>query len=364
MRVGSLFSGCGGMDLGFIQAGFDVVWANDFDKHACKVYADNIGPIIHQDVCTLEADSLDEIDVLCGGFPCQPFSSAGKRKGVEDHRGNLFFETLRIVKHHRPKAVVFENVRGLLSTKNATGNKLIDDIQEVLENLDENLSYKVKWKLLNASHYGVPQNRYRVFIVGIRSDIEAEFKFPAEIIPQNPQELTVDWIINYDKDLPNQEHWKLSPQASLMAEYIKEGGSWKDVPYDVLPPRFKRIADNIKHYRSPNFYRRFSRNEINGTITASAQPENCGILHPLENRRYNVREVARIQSFPDNFRFDLDMIQEAYKVIGNAVPPRLAYHVGKAVLDTLTQHNSDNISSAKRSRSLTKEPSERDLILK
>ena len=121
-----------------------------------------------------------------------------------------------------------------------------------------------------------------------------------------------------------------------MIEYIPEGGSWKDVPYEHLAPRFQRIRDDMKKYHSPNFYRRFSRNEICGTMTASAQPENCGIIHPTENRRYTVREVARIQTFPDDFKFITDTprnITAMYKVIGNAVPVTLAYNIAKAIMD-------------------------------
>jgi len=335
MTVGSFFSGCGGLDLGLEQAGFKIMWANDLDKSACKVYRDNIGDIIHDDIMNLTVDNLSSVDIITGGFPCQPFSSAGKRLGVEDNRGNLFFEMLRFIKFFRPKAVIFENVRGLLSTKNTSGNKLIDDIVSELENITDDLGYEITYKLLKASDYDVPQNRYRVFIVGVRKDLNKKFHFPPPVLTKNPKKLTVGWVLDYDKKLPNQEHWKLSPQAALMAKYIKEGGSWKDVPYDILPPRFKRIRDNMKKYRSPNFYRRFARNEINGTIIASAQPENCGILHPLENRRYNVREIARIQSFPDDFVFNLDRIEHSYKVIGNAVPPKLAFHIGKELLKTL-----------------------------
>ena len=121
-----------------------------------------------------------------------------------------------------------------------------------------------------------------------------------------------------------------------MIAYIPEGGSWKDVPYEELAPRFRRIRDNMQRYHSPNFYRRFSRDEINGTITASAQPENCGIIHPIHNRRYTIREVARIQTFPDNFIFiddTLKNITAMYKVIGNAVPAKLANAVATAIME-------------------------------
>lgn len=335
MKVGSFFSGCGGLDLGFIHSGYNIEWANDFDINACNVYRENIGEIIEGDIKNLDIKSLSKVDVITGGFPCQPFSSAGNRLGVEDNRGNLFFETLRFVKKIKPKVVVFENVRGLLSSKNQTGNLLINDICEILSNIDNEVGYDVKYKLLLASDYDVPQNRYRVFIVGIRKDLKKEYFFPNPILQTDISKLTVSNIIRNTDGLTNLETWELSPQQKILVEYIKEGGSWKDVPYDVLPDRFKKIRDDVKKYRSPNFYRRFARNEINGTITASAQPENCGILHPLENRRYNVREVARIQSFPDNFTFNNKRVEMNYKVIGNAVPPKLAFYIANSIKDQI-----------------------------
>ena len=120
-----------------------------------------------------------------------------------------------------------------------------------------------------------------------------------------------------------------------MIAHIPQGGSWKDVPYEELAPRFQRIRDNMQRYHSPNFYRRFSLDEINGTITASAQPENCGIIHPLHNRRYTIREIARIQTFPDDFLFiddSLKNITAMYKVIGNAVPPKMANAIAKSIM--------------------------------
>jgi DNA (cytosine-5)-methyltransferase 1 len=331
MKLGSLFSGCGGLDLGFHNSGFQIEWANDFDNDACSVYRQNLGDIIEEDITKLSLDNLKKVDVITGGFPCQPFSSAGNRLGVEDNRGNLFFETLRFVKKFKPKIVLFENVRGILSIKNKDGNKYIDDIVDILTNIDNEVGYNVKYKLLLSSDYDVPQNRYRVIIVGVRKDLNQHFSFPEPIIQNDISNLTVSKIINNTDNTLNNQHWEFSPQQKQMVQYITEGGSWKDIPYEVLPDRFRRIRDNIKFYRSPNFYRRFARNEINGTITASAQPENCGIIHPLENRRYTIREIARIQSFPDDFKFDENKIVNNYKVIGNAVPPKMAEHIANQI---------------------------------
>ncbi len=332
-RLVSLFSGGGGFDLGFKNTGFNIVWANDFDVDAQAVYNLNFGEgsIDPRDILTVEVEEVPDCDIITAGFPCQPFSNAGKRKGVYDSRGMLYKECLRIIENKMPKVIVFENVRGLLSTKYIDGRKLTEVIIEDLSNMN-NVGYNVVCKLVNSSDYGVPQNRRRVFFVGIRNDLGKTFIFPEKLPKKN---LTVGDVLNQSSDAPNQKHWELSPQALEMIKHIPEGGSWKNVPYEHLAPRFRRIRDQMKKYRSPNFYRRFARTEICGTITASAQPENCGIVHPVENRRYTIREIARIQTFPDDFLFLDDTprnIVAMYKVIGNAVPVVLAEKIADAIM--------------------------------
>ena len=327
----SLFSGCGGMDLGFKKAGFNIVWANDFDSDAQAVYSLNLGNIDKRDILTVDENEIPDGDILTAGFPCQPFSNAGNRKGVHDSRGMLYKECLRIIEKKMPKVIVFENVKGLLSTKYIDGRNLAEVIEEDLSNMN-GVGYDVVHELINASDYGVPQNRQRVLFVGIRKDLKKTFTFPEKL---KKDKLSLKNVLNVADDVPNNVDWPFSPQALEMIEYIPEGGSWKDVPYEHLAPRFQRIRDNMKKYHSPNFYRRFSRNEICGTITASAQPENCGIIHPTENRRYTVREVARIQTFPDDYVFitnNSKNITAMYKVIGNAVPVQLAYCIANAIM--------------------------------
>ena len=199
--------------------------------------------------------------------------------------------------------------------------------------------FRVTYKLLRASDYGVPQNRYRVVIVGIRKDLGFSFRFP-DPIKVDPKSLTVGQAIKIPAGTPNQnEVWALSPQSQAIVNNIPEGKSWKAVPYEKLPERLKKIRDNMQRYHSPNMYRRFARNEINGTITAAATPENSGIVHPTENRRYSVREIARIQSFPDDYIFVGDSVAAKYKVIGNAVPPKLANVIGASIVNQLREHD-------------------------
>ena len=160
-RLISLFSGCGGMDLGFKKAGFNIVYANDFDSDAQAVYSMNIGEIDRRDILSVSENEIPDGDILTAGFPCQPFSNAGKRKGVHDSRGMLYKECLRIIERKMPKVIVFENVKGLLSSKYIDGRFLADVIMEDLSNMN-GVGYNVVYQLVNASDYGVPQNRQRV----------------------------------------------------------------------------------------------------------------------------------------------------------------------------------------------------------
>jgi DNA (cytosine-5)-methyltransferase 1 len=337
-RLVSLFSGCGGMDKGFENAGFNRVWANDFDSDAQAVFRLNLGDIDGRDITKVPVEDIPECDIITAGFPCQPFSNAGNRRGVYDERGELYLECLRIIESKEPKAVLFENVKGLLSSKHQSGKKLIEVIKGDLENL----GYIVNYKVVNASDYGVPQNRERLILVGIRKDIGREFEFPP--VQEDKSKLTLRHVLNVAPEVPNQTYWPYSPQAQNMIEQIPQGGSWKSIPYENLSPRFKRIRDDMKRYHAPNFYRRFSLDEINGTITASAQPENCGITHPIENRRYTIREIARIQTFPDDFKFIDDTnknIVAMYKVIGNAVPCHLAKVIASAIMEQVFEREGE-----------------------
>jgi len=327
----SLFSGCGGFDIGFRQAGFHTVFANDINPDACQTYSQNIGEISMQDVRVIDVPKLSKRpDVLTAGFPCQPFSNAGSRRGVEDSSGTLYQTALAFVRDLKPRSVVFENVRGLLSFGN--GEKLL--IQEISEKLDA-LGYNVVFSLIDASRHHVPQKRLRVFIVGIeRTKTTGVFSFP---YPVDRVDLSIKHtIMDLNNKVQNQnELMQLNPQAIQLGCLVPEGGSWKDIPYEKLPERLKRIRDDMRRYRSPNFYRRYHRDEIAGTITAAFKPENAGVWHPIEKRIYSVREIARIQTFPDWFNFLGRTIKSKYQQIGNAVPPRLAYEMAiqiKAVL--------------------------------
>lgn len=355
LRVCSLFSGAGGTDLGFVggfkhlgvvyeKLPFEIVWANDIDPDAASTYKANqkkyFGKheFVEGDIREIDPNSIPNFDVLVAGFPCQPFSNAGNRRGVNDDRGTLFHEVERFIQAKSPKAFVLENVKGILSVKMPDGTAVTDEIKNRLTKVKLKDGTTVKYriaspKLLKAEKYGVPQQRHRVLIIGIREDCGEEFNFDTldgYVKPQSLKKLTLKEVLRgLDEKADQREVWGFSPQASRMVPMITR--SWKDIPYEFLPERLKKIRDQMQKYRSPNFYRRFNLEEINGTITASAQPENCGIIHPLEHRRYSVREIARIQSFPDSFKFEGRAISDKYKVIGNAVPPVLAHVIANSI---------------------------------
>lgn len=390
LKIVSLFSGCGGLDLGFCggfevkrhhytKTPFKIIFSNDFDAATELVYNANSKFFGHKmtmcDVKTIKDEQIPEFDILLAGFPCQPFSNAGLRKGVDDYRGALYKECERFLivgnsRAHKPIAFVFENVKGILSSKVPNGLSVPDEIVR----LTKELGYVTKYKLLDASNYGVPSRRERVIMVGIKEEyapfdftlldeVRKEYRLSSAM--QNSYELTLGYTLSGIDDSISQanDYWEYSPGGQSMIEKIGpcfgsdetlkemgetssidgfpkeilEGRSWKNINPDDMPPRFRRIYDDPQKYHSPKFYRRFALGEINGTITASAQPENCGITHPFKNRRYTIREIARIQSFPDDFVFPYKKIQDAYKVIGNAVAPVFGWTIAKALAKHLNQ---------------------------
>lgn len=331
-RAVSMFSGCGGMDLGLTQAGYDVVWANDIKPDACETYRNNIGQIVQGDINQLDVPKLKNIDLLAAGFPCQPFSNAGSRKGTLDTRGNLYQSTFRFIEELNPKVVVYENVRGILSIQ-GNKHKLIDEIADTLR---DEYGYHVEYRLLNFSHFGVPQNRIRVVLVAVRDEQYLDHAFP-EVV--SGKDLSIETTLRGLHDnIPNQtELMKLNPQALHYGAMIPEGGSWKDLPYEILPERWKKIRDNMARYHYPKFFRRFARSDISGTITAAFKPENAAVWHPIESRIFSVREIARIQTFPDDFIFHGSSVKSKYEQIGNAVPPLMAKQLGLQLMDYIRQ---------------------------
>lgn len=311
MNVVSLFSGIGGLDQGFLDAGFDVIWANDFDKYAAKTYSINFPNSMMNlgDINKIPLSSIPQHDILIGGFPCQPFSMMGDQKGFEDTRGTLFFRVAEIINYQienksAPKAIVLENVRRLLTHDNSNTFKTI---KRVLENL----GYKVFYSVLNSADYGVPQTRNRLFIVCFR-DQDVNFIFP------KPQVLTVSVRDILQKNVD--EKYYLSEKIIPTILSNGTGGYVAKSEINQSPAR-PLCATMAKMHRAcqDNYY---SDDYIYGN----------GDTRKI--RRLTPRECARLQGFDDNFEIVVSDTQ-AYKQFGNAVTVNVAKAVANAVKEKL-----------------------------
>lgn len=314
-----LFAGAGGLALGMENAGINHSLLVEIDKHAAATLKSN-----RQDWNVSCADaremSYDGItaDIVTGGFPCQSFSFAGKQLGFEDARGTLFFELARCIKDLQPKIAVGENVKGLL---------VHDDgktLQAMLSILDD-LGYRVAYRVLRAQYFDVPQKRERLVIIAVRKDLDLKILFPKE----------KDYTISMREALENtptslgQEY----PQRKReIMELVPAGGYWRDLPIELQ-----------KEYMAGSFHlgggktgmaRRLAWDEPSLTLTCSPAQKQTERCHPSETRPLNVREYARVQTFPDNWKFE-GSTNAQYKQIGNAVPVNLGYHIGRCLVAML-----------------------------
>jgi len=308
-RLISLFSGCGGMDLPFHQAGFEVVWAIDSNKYACKTFSRNIADVIINDsIENIDIAQVPEAEICIGGFPCQDFSLIWKRPGLEGTRGNLYTYFLDFVNKKKPKAFVAENVKGLLSANNYQAIKqIISDFESIAP------GYLVKPKLYNFADYGVPQFRQRVLLVGIRMDTGFNFVHPQPEYGQNrknPYRTAGEALKNVEAVLDNNQHHKIQSRTVEILNRIKPGGNFSDIPKDS-PYYVKGMISHV--------YRRIHPDKPSSTIIAGGGGGTWG-YHYLEPRSLTNRERARLQTFPDNFVFE-GSTTEVRRQIGNAVPP-------------------------------------------
>ena len=324
IEVVSLFSGGGGLDLGFIAEGYKIIWAIDNNKNATDTYRANIGNhIICEDINKIDINNIPHADVVIGGPPCQSFSLAGKRN------------------------VVFENVTGLLSAKNSQGEKII----ELLKIAFENIGYTIEQQVMNAADYGIPQRRKRVIIVGLKN---ANFIFPKpthcedgiglkqyvsveDALADLPEAIRdEDGVVNYTipaqnefqqyvrRNVPITEHF--IPQMSELDKYIvnhvKPGGNYMDIPADVKSNRIRRLQREGGH---TTCYGRLRPDKPSYTINTYFNRPNVGCnIHYKKNRLITVREALRLQSFPDDYKIISSSKQGRNLIVGNAVPPLLA----------------------------------------
>ena len=328
MKIISLFSGCGGLDLGFERAGFEISIANEYDPTIWDTYKINhpFTKLIEGDIRSLKEDDFpDDIDGIIGGPPCQSWSEAGALRGINDARGKLFYDYIRILKSKQPKFFLAENVSGMLANRHS---EAVNNIIAMFKDC----GYDVSINLVNAKDYGVPQERRRVFYIGFRSDLGIHFEFPIGSTADDKKKLTLRDVI-----------WDLQFTA---------------VPAGARNYHNPQAINNNEYFTgaySPIF---MSRNRVKGwdeqAFTVQASGRQCQ-LHPkapkmifIEQnkrefvkskehlyRRMTIREIARIQGFPDDFKFIYNYTDDAYKMIGNAVPVNLAYEVAVAIKQAL-----------------------------
>ena len=317
MKIVSLFAGCGGLDLGFERAGFDVIWANEYDKSIHATYRLNHPntTLNTSDIRSLSGNDIPDCDGIIGGPPCQAWSEGGKRLGIEDPRGQLFWDYIRIVKEKKPKFFLIENVQGILEDKHK------DSLGNFLKVLRD-AGYNVTYELLNAADYRIPQDRYRVFFIGVRNDLHNRYTFPDA---ESSAHITLRQAIGDIVETPR-----------FYGDNIVEGNHPSRINHDVY------IGDYDAKYMSRNRVRGWDETSFTMQAQARNAPQHpqapkMTFISPNHRafakgyeylyRRLSVRECARIQTFPDCFHFLYSDVKDGYKMVGNAVPPRLAWYL-------------------------------------
>ncbi|HHS92242.1 MAG TPA: DNA cytosine methyltransferase [Campylobacterales bacterium] len=305
-----LFAGIGGFRLAFESMGAKCVFSAEIDKHACKTYESNFHENPYCDVSTLDAKTLPGFDLLCAGFPCQPFSLAGHRKGFQDTRGTLFFDIERIIEAKQPKAFILENVKGLVNhDKGKT-------LQVILETLKKKLNYKVFYQVLNSKDYGLPQNRERIYIIGFK-DHSINFTFP---LPINEK---IDLSSIIDKKLENTEISELAKENILL--HLRQHKKYEEIKEKKL-----LLAYEIRKSRCT-----FRFDDISPCLTAKMGTGGNNVpIFVQEMRKFTTRECLRIQGFPENFKIAPNTAQ-SYKQIGNSVSVPVVRLLAKEMLKSL-----------------------------
>jgi len=315
-------AGCGGLSSGLIKAGFTSLLLNDNNKDCCATLKQN-----HPDTNIILSSMdkidytpyIDKVDLLAGGVPCQSFSQAGLRKGLEDPRGDLMFKFIEILNLIKPKIFMIENVKGLLShDKGKT-------IKKIIEMINKNDLYEINYKCLDASKYNVPQKRERVFIIGILKTIRKSFKFPEESLHKK---VLKDVLL----DVPDSLGAKYNDDKIKLFKMIPQGGCWVNLPEDLQ-----------KKYLGNSFYSgggkrgilyRLSMEKPSLTLLCTPSQKQTERCHPLEERPLTIREYARIQTFDDDYNFTGSYASQ-YKQIGNAIPVELAKQIGISLIEIL-----------------------------
>ena len=316
-------SGGGGLSQGFINNGFIPLLLNDNDKYCIRTLKKN-----HPNIDIFEGSMKDikldnyknnDVDVLMGGIPCQSFSQAGKRGGIDDERGQLIFDFIKMVDEINPKVFLIENVKGLLShNKGETFNIIINELKKLNK-------YNISHKVLNSNDYSVPQKRERLIIIGINNNIEKKFNFPE---PHNYKPVLKDVLLN----CPTSEGIEYNEEKKELFKLIPEDGCWINLPKELQ-----------KKYMGNSYYsgggkrgilKRLDMKKPSLTLLTTPSQKQTERCHPIFNRPLQILEYARIQTFPDNYKFE-GSINQKYKQIGNAVPVKLAEVIAKEIKNVL-----------------------------
>lgn len=330
-KLVELFAGGGGLAIGMEQAGLESILLNEMDKHACATLRHNRPDwnVIEGDIAKVDFTQIEEeVDILTGGFPCQAFSYAGKSLGFEDTRGTLFFEMARAIKETQPKVFLAENVRALLTHDDG---RTLETIKSVIDELGYEL---VEPRVLKAIFYKVPQKRERLILVAIRKDLAQKVKFHWPSPYRKVMTLRDAFYAGelYDTDVPESEGQLYPERKREIMEHVPQGGYWRDLSDDLQ-----------REYMGGSYFlgggktgmaRRLSLDEPSLTLTTSPAQKQTERCHPIETRPLQVREYARIQTFPDNWEFKGSK-NAAYKQIGNAVPVNMSKALGHSLVRLL-----------------------------
>lgn len=321
MDIVSLFTGAGGLDLGFKKAGFNIVWANEYDKSIWATFEHNFSEtkLDKRSIIDVKSDEIPDADGIIGGPPCQSWSEAGAGRGIEDHRGKLFYEYIRILRDKQPKFFLAENVSGILLPRHKVAfNAILKEFEKV--------NYHVHCALLNASDYGVPQDRKRVIIIGFHKSTQNSYIYPPIILEKVnlkeaignmpvPLPARINNKANNPADLPIPNHEYMIGGFSTIYMSRNRVRNWDEVSYTIQAggrhapihpsaPKMKFIEQNVRIFKPG---------------------------HENKYRRLSVRECARIQTFPDDFEFIYNNVADGYKMIGNAVPVEFARVLAESI---------------------------------
>lgn len=339
----SLFSGAMGLDLGLIQAGIDIVIGQDFDTSCIKTMELNGHLGIHGDIRSISPDdllahanmSVGEPFLICGGPPCQSFSTAGKRLGVNDPRGTLFKDFVRLVDGIRPRFFVMENVKGLMSAllKDKAGNSSNTRVLDIILEEFNRLRYKTIYGILDAVNYGVPQFRERFILIGSRENEDIFLPIPTHFHIHQEESYRWQTLRQSIFDLEDSpgECAEFSENRLKYLRMIPEGGNWRSLPHTLLPDAMGGAFDSGGG--KVGFYRRLSYAQPSPTVVTSPVQKATMMCHPVKDRPLSVAEYARIQQFPEAWKFT-GTTTDKYRQIGNAVPVGLAKAIGSSIIAT------------------------------